>query len=299
MDIAVTGGAGFIGSNLCEQLVSADHNVTVIDNLSSGRQEWVPDAATLVTADIVDADLTAHFRDVDAVFHLAANPKVDTFPDDRDSDFDTNIVGTKRVLDGCVDMGVDDLLFASSSVVYGEAETLPTPETHRLDPISMYGASKVSGEQLCNIYADRFGIDLTITRLANIVGGRNRKGVVYDFMQKLQNNPETLTILGDGRQEKSYLHINDAVTAIETAWTADERTFNIGSPDTVTVNKIADIVADELGCEPAYDYTGGERGWSGDVPRMQLDISRLRDAGWAPADGSAGAVRKTVRDLRG
>lgn len=296
MKAAVTGGAGFIGSRLVEQLLE-EHEVKIIDNLSSGKKENIPEQAELIEHDIKDEGLEQVFEDVDVVFHFAANPKVNTFPDDRDKDFDENLAGTKNVLEACERSDVDEVVFASSSVVYGEDAEIPTPETANMDPISMYGATKCGDEHMCKVYAQIFGIDMTIVRLANIVGGRNEKGVIYDFIHKLRDDPEKLTILGNGKQRKSYLHVEDTVNGILKAWESDKTTFNIGSEDSIDVDGIADIVAEELGLDPEYEYTGGEKGWDGDVPEMRLSIEKLKDEGWKPENNSAESVRKTVKEL--
>ncbi len=296
--IAVTGGAGFIGSYLVEELVDG-HEVIVVDNLSSGKRKNVPENAELVEHDIKNSEgLAAILEDVDTVFHFAANPKVNTFPGDREKDFDENLEGTKNVLDACVDAEVEQIVFASSSVVYGEDAEIPTPETARLDPISMYGATKAGGEHMCQVYSQIFDIELAIVRLANIVGGRNQKGVIYDFIHKLKDSPEELEILGNGKQRKSYLHVEDTVAGILAAWKSGG-VYNVGSEDSISVDGIADIVADEMGLDPEYSYTGGEKGWKGDVPEMRLDISKLRNEGWEPERNSAESVRKTVRELLG
>ena len=296
MKVTVTGGAGFIGSRLSEQLLE-NHDVKILDNLSSGQKKNIPEKAELVEADIKEDDLEEAFKDVDAVFHLAANPKVNTFPDDRDKDFEENLTGTKRVLEACENAEVEELVFASSSVVYGEDAEIPTPEDANMDPISMYGATKCGGEHVCQVYQQIFDLDLTIVRLANIVGGRNQKGVIYDFIHKLKDNPEKLVILGNGKQRKSYLHVSDAVSGIISACKSDETVFNIGSEDSIDVDGIADIVADEMNLEPDYEYTGGEKGWEGDVPEMRLSIERLKETRWQPEHDSSSSVRKTVKEL--
>jgi UDP-glucose 4-epimerase len=296
MKVAVTGGAGFIGSRLSEELLK-NHEVVIIDNLSSGQRENIPGDAEFEDADIKEDDLSEIFSGVDAVFHLAANPKVNTFPDDRDKDFEENLEGTKRVLEACEASKVESLVFASSSVVYGEDAEIPTPEDANMDPISMYGATKAGGEHMCQVYQQIFDIDLTIVRLANIVGGRNQKGVIYDFIHKLEDDPEKLVILGNGKQRKSYLHVSDTVSGILSAWKSEETVFNIGSEDSIDVDGIADIVADEMGLDPEYEYTGGEKGWDGDVPEMRLSIEKLKDTGWEPGRNSAESVRKTVKEL--
>jgi len=297
MQILVTGGAGFIGSRLYEEL-DKNHSIRVIDNLSSGKKENVSESIEMVEADIKSKeDIEPHFKDLDTVFHFAANPKVNTFPGDRDKDFEENLQGTKNVLDACVENNVGEVIFASSSVVYGEETEIPTPEDANLDPISMYGATKAGGEHMCKVYSRIFGIDLTIIRLANIVGGRNRKGVIYDFIHKLKENPEELEILGNGKQRKSYLYVKDTIDGIIKAWKSEDTVFNIGSKDSIDVDGIAEIVSGEMNLDPDLSYTGGEKGWKGDVPEMRLDISKLENEGWKPERDSQESVRKTVKEL--
>jgi UDP-glucose 4-epimerase len=296
MKVAVTGGAGFIGSYLSEKLLEK-HGVKIIDNLSSGDKANIPEEAEFVEADIKSGDLEETFSNVDTVFHLAANPKVNTFPEDREKDFEENLRGTRNVVEACEISDVKELVFTSSSVIYGEEADLPTPEDALLDPISMYGATKAGGEHICQVYQQIFGIDLTILRLANIVGGRNQKGVIYDFIQKLKNNPDELEILGNGKQRKSYLHVEDAVEGILKAWNSSETVFNIGSEDSIDVDSIAEIVTDEMNLDPEFSYTGGEKGWKGDVPEMRLSIEKLKNAGWNLEKNSEESVRKTVKEI--
>ena len=150
---------------------------------------------------------------------------------------------------------------------------------------------------MCQVYQQIFDIDLTIVRLANIVGGRNQKGVIYDFIHKLKDNPEKLVILGNGKQRKSYLHVSDTVSGILSAWKSEKTVFNIGSEDSIDVDQIADIVAVEMDLNPMHEYTGGEKGWDGDVPEMRLSIEKLKETGWTPEHNSASSVRKTVQEL--
>ncbi|MFB6213207.1 MAG: NAD-dependent epimerase/dehydratase family protein [Candidatus Nanohaloarchaea archaeon] len=293
--IEVTGGAGFIGSRIVETL-RQEHQVMVVDDLSSGSRENVPEEAVLVEKDINDLE-AGDLEDVETVFHFAANPEVNTFPRNRERDFRDNAEGTKSVLDACTEADVDELVFASSSVVYGEEAEIPTPETAKFDPISMYAATKCSAEHMCQVYSQILDLDITILRYANIVGPRNEKGVIYDFFHKLRDDPEQLEILGNGKQRKSYLYIDDAVDATLKAWKAPGTVYNVGSRDSVSVDEIAEIVSEVMGLDPEFSYTGGERGWKGDVPEMRLSIEKLEDEGWRPEHDSESSVRKTAEEL--
>ncbi|AGB33882.1 UDP-glucose 4-epimerase [Natrinema pellirubrum DSM 15624] len=298
--ILVTGGAGFIGSQLTDRLLEANNDVTIVDDLSNGRAEWVPDGATLVERDLTDDDalkgvLTSDF---DRVFHLAASKAVNT--DSPRAQFEANTQMTYNVLETMQEVGVTDLAYTSTSTVYGEAPR-PTPEDYApLEPISVYGASKLADEGLCSTYAHSHDLTVHTFRFANIVGGRLRGAVIPDFIEKLQADPETLTILGDGRQEKSYMHVDDCIDAMLHVCEQAEgplATYNLGTRTTTSVTRIADIVSEELGLEPEYEYTGGDRGWTGDVPKMRLSIEKLDALGWEPTHESDRAVREATREL--
>jgi UDP-glucose 4-epimerase len=207
---------------------------------------------------------------------------------------------TYNVLERMDEVGVDKIAFTSSSTVYGEAP-MPTPEDYApLEPISIYGSSKLTDESLISTYAHSYGMQAWVYRFANIVGPHQRGNVVPDFIEKLLDDPETLTILGDGRQEKSYLHVEDCVDAmchvVEHA-AADLNIYNLGTRTTTSVNAIADIVSGEMGLDPDYEYTGGDRGWTGDVPKMRLSIEKLSALGWEPPTSSDDAVRTATRQL--
>jgi UDP-glucose 4-epimerase len=297
--VLVTGGAGLVGSHLAERLV-ADNAVRVADDLSKGERERVPDGAEFVRADMTDPDDVSEVvtEDIDAVFHFAAY--TDTNYANPRQLFEENTEMTYNVLERMEEVGVTNVAFTSSSTVYGEAP-MPTPEDYApLEPISVYGASKLADEGLLSVYAHSHDFTVWTYRFANIVGPYQRGNVVPDFIQKLQVDPETLEILGDGRQEKSYLHVEDCVDAmchvVEHAEGATN-TYNLGTRTTTSVNRIADIVADEMGLDPEYEYTGGDRGWTGDVPKMRLSVEKLSALGWEPPASSDVAVRRGARDL--
>jgi UDP-glucose 4-epimerase len=297
--LVVTGGAGFVGSHLVDRLAS-ENDVVVVDDCSNGRRAWVPDSAAFVERDCTDPDDVAGVvtSDVDAVFHFAAAKTVDT--DRPRRQFEDNLAMTHTVLERMRDVGVDRLAYTSSSTVYGEAPR-PTPEDYApKEPISEYGAGKLAEEALISTYAHSYGIRSWVYRFANIVGPRLRGAVVPDFVEKLRDDPERLVILGDGRQQKSYMHVGaclDAMTHVIERAEGALNVYNLGTRTTTSVDTIADIVADEMGLDPTYEYTGGERGWTGDVPRMRLSVEKLAALGWKPTQSSDDAVRQATREL--
>ena len=297
--ILVTGGAGFVGSHLVERLVS-DNEVVVVDDCSNGDPNWVPDAATFVEGDLTDPSDVAEVLtgDIEVVFHFAADKNAAA---DDVEQYRTNNRMTENVLERMDEVGVDNFAFTSSSTVYGEAPR-PTPEDYApLEPISIYGASKLGEEALASVYAHSHDVTAWVFRFANIVGPRLQVGaVVPDFVQKLTEDPDSLTILGDGRQEKSYMHIEECVDAMCHVVEQTEDPFNVynlGTRTTTSVSTIADIVSDEMGVTPDYEFTGGDRGWTGDVPRMRLSIEKLSALGWEPQQSSDDAVRQATREL--
>ena len=298
--ICVTGGGGFVGSHLADRLVE-DNEVVVADRFGNGRREWVPDEAEVVEGDLQDPGVVAEAIDgsTDAVFHFAADKAVDS--DDPDEQFRLNTALTANVAERMAAVDCDRIAFTSSSTVYGEAPR-PTPEDYApLEPISMYGAAKLAEESLLSVYAHSHGFRVWNFRFANIVGPRLQLGaVVPDFIHKLRADPSSLEILGDGRQEKSYMHVEDCLDAMTYAVEhADDamNTYNLGTRTTTSVRTIADVVADEMGVDPDYEFTGGDRGWVGDVPRMRLSVEKLAGLGWEPAGSSDDAVRRAAREL--
>ncbi|MFH1221610.1 MAG: NAD-dependent epimerase/dehydratase family protein [Candidatus Micrarchaeota archaeon] len=282
MKIAVTGGAGFIGSHLVDELATANE-VLVFDNLSSGKKEYINKNTKFVAKDIVHDYIASDLRDCKAVFHLAADPDVKSTATGAKKSFEQNVVATYNVLEACRKADVKSLVFTSTSTVYGEAEKFPTPEDHRCMPISNYGASKLAAEAYVSSYSATYGIKATILRYANIYGERSNHGVIYDFYHKLKKNPEELEILGDGKQQKSYLHVSDCIAATLTAWQKQKKqceVFNVGSKEKHSVDEIAKLSAAAMDLKPKFRYSGGERGWAGDVRTMLLDSKKLQKLGW-------------------
>lgn len=299
--VLITGGAGFIGSHLSSTLLEAENEVIVADDFSQGTRDWIPSGATVIDADLTkERDVSnAVNDDVDVVFHLAA--RKETNDDDPRSQFAENTTMTHLLLERCRTVGVEEFAFASSSTVYGEAPR-PTPEDYApLEPISAYGASKLGEEGLVSTYAHSHGVTAYVFRFANVVGPRLRGAVIPDFIEKLRNDPEILTILGNGRQEKSYMHVSDCVDAMTYVVEHSEDDpisfYNLGTEDTTSVNKIAEIVSEVIGADPEFEYTGGERGWTGDVPKMRLSVEKLASLGWQPEYESDQAVRRAAEEL--
>ncbi len=303
----VTGGAGFIGSHLVDTLVAQGNEVVVIDSLASGRRETIERHISSHTVRFLEEDLLKDgwqekIRGADRLFHLAADPDVRQSAADPDPTMQNNVMATYRVLEAMRRYDVPEIVFTSTSTVYGDANVIPTPEDYTpLEPISVYGASKLACEALISAYCHSFSMKSWNFRFANIIGARSGHGVITDFIRKLRANPAELEILGDGRQAKSYLEVHECIAAMLFA-TGKARgtvnTFNIGSEDWIDVTSIAGIVIDEMHLAGTHlRFTGGERGWVGDVPRMLLSIERLKALRWRPQMGSRESVRLAVRDL--
>lgn len=309
MRVLVTGGAGFIGSHLVDRLVSEGFSVRVVDNLSSGRIDYIKrhvdsGRAEFVLGDLKDPSLAMRAAsNVDVVFHFAANPEVRLSSTSPEVHFNENILATFNVLEAMRKLGVGELVFASSSTVYGEPEDMLVDESAPLRPVSVYGASKAACESLIHAYSKLYGIRSVVLRYANVVGPRLRHGVIYDFINKLLSNPGELEVLGDGKQAKSYIYIDDAVEATLIAWRRSNAyydVFNVGSGDYVSVDEIGDIVADVMGIDrPVKRYRPVLHGvgWPGDVKRIALKIDKLRRLGFTPRMSSREAVRETARRL--
>lgn len=303
----ITGGAGFIGNHLADRLVKVGR-VTVYDNLSSGNLEFISHHLERDNFNFIDAnllDLSALKQAIaghDVVFHLAANPDVEAGTQATDLDLKIGIIATYNVLEAMRLNQIKKVVFTSSSTVYGDTGVDPVGEDYGpLLPISLYGASKLSSEGLVSAFCYLFNMQGWVFRLANIVGSRLTHGVIFDFLNKLKQNPKRLEILGDGSQQKPYLHIDDCIDGMLFGLEhSKERlnVFNLGPSSSTSVVTIANIVAMAMGLEDVeFQYTGGRRGWPGDVPQVRFDMTKMSRLGWEPRYTSDEAVRQAVRDM--
>jgi UDP-glucose 4-epimerase len=314
--VLITGGAGFIGSHLTERLLKEGYRVTILDNFSSGDLKNIKpfmdnSSLTTIKEDLkAPSGLNQIIKEYKIIFHLAANPEVKVGETNPQIHFEENILTTFNLLKAIQKSNVPKtVIFTSTSTVYGEASQIPTPENYGpLIPISTYGASKLASEALITSYAHTYNHRALILRLANIIGPKSNHGVLIDFIKKIVKNPKQLEILGDGRQEKSYLYIEDCIEAIthltNKFYKSKKRVdvYNIGSMDRITVKEIAKIVADEMETPNIkFKFTGGVdggRGWKGDVKKMQLSINKLVKTGWKPKYTSKQAVELTTKALK-
>ncbi len=306
--ILVTGGAGFIGSHLVDELIKAGNEVVVYDNFSSGRKEFLENSLStgnveLVTGDLLNLEmLTKAMEGIDLVYHLAANPDIRLGTSVTDTDLKQGTIATYNVLESMRKNGCKNIAFSSSSVVYGEAKLMPTPEDYGpLFPISLYGASKLGSEGLISAWVGTFGIKAWIFRFANIIGTRGTHGVIFDFIHKLKKDPSRLEVLGNGLQEKSYMEVIDCSRAmIHVVNNFDDQLnyVNLGSSNTCSVSRIAQLVIEESGfSNVSIEFTGGDRGWAGDVPKAMLEVKKLNDSGFKCEFQSDEAVRFTAKSL--
>jgi len=310
--VLVTGGAGFIGSHLVDRLMTEGAVVRVLDKLSTGSRnniaQWIkyPNFSFVYGDCLSREDLRKALKDCKLVFHLAANPDVQIGAVNTNIDFEQNIVATFNVLEEMrKSKNAKTIVFTSTSAVYGDAEVLPTPEDYGpLKPISLYGASKLACEALISAYCNSFDIHGVIYRFANVVGSKSRHGVIWDFIHKLIKNPGELEILGNGTQTKSYLIVDECVEALlfglEHTFERAE-IYNIGSEDQINVKEIAKIVIKAMDLKNVkFYYTGGVnggRGWRGDVKKMFLDISKIKNLGWKPKYNSEESVRTATSQI--
>jgi UDP-glucose 4-epimerase len=307
----VVGGAGFIGGHLVDRLLSDSTvaGVTVYDNFSSGRQVHLErrlddPRLSVLRADVKDLDaLTEATRGHGVVVHLASNPDIARAAIEPSIDFDEGTLLTHHVLEAMRVAGAGRILYASGSGVYGDlGETEADEDWGPLVPISTYGASKLAGEALISAYAFMFGLTGRVLRFGNVVGPWQTHGVGLDFVRALLDDPTRLRILGDGRQSKSYVHVEDVIDAmlLVNGTAGGYEAYNVATGDYVTVAEIAELAAECVGLDAAsvqYEFTGGDRGWKGDVPVVRLSIERIRALGWSPSRSSREALRDSMTEL--
>jgi len=312
----ITGGAGFIGSHLADKLLEHGCKVTAFDNLSSGKinnisQNFGNPNFKFVKGDLSNTqDIKKSLEEQEVVFHLAAYSRVYLGEEGIHSLYNQNIGNTIKLLEEIRKSPVKKIIFTSSSTIYGSASLLPTPEDYGpLVPESHYGASKLACEALVSTYCKQYGISGIILRLANIVGSRNNKGIIYDFISKLKSNPKQLVILGNGLQSKSYLHISDFMDCIhhllvsETRreqYSNDVNIYNVGNTDQISAISIAKEICDIQNLKDVsyhFQDDANGKGWTGDVTQMLLDISKLKSTGWAPRKNSREAITISAREM--
>jgi UDP-glucose 4-epimerase len=303
----VTGGAGFIGSHIVDRLLAENHSVVVYDNFSTG----VPEAflsqarshpqARIIQADLLDKEiLSSAMNQVDFVFHLAANADVRGGLEQPAKDLEQNTVATFNVLDAMRFNNVKRIVFSSTGSIYGEPKVFPTPEDCPFPlQTSLYGASKLAGEGLIQAFCEGFGMQGYIFRFVSILGERYTHGHVFDFYKKLLMNPDEIEVLGNGKQRKSYLYVQDCVDAIMMAINHPQsqnkvNIFNLGTDEYCEVTNSLSWICEKLRVNPVRQYTGGERGWVGDSPFIFLDTKKIRSLGWQPKLTIRQAVEKTL-----
>jgi len=310
----ISGGAGFIGSHLTRRLLASAgvEKIVIYDNFSSGTRGHLQEISgdprlRIVEGDLKDlARLTAAMSGCDTVFHLAANPDIAKAVTQPDIDFWEGTYLAQNVLEAIRVNGVGRLLYTSGSGVYGENASVAFAESHGpCLPISTYGASKLACEALIGAYCHMFGLTARAFRFANVVGPRQTHGVGYDFVRRLRQDPARLRILGDGSQSKSYIYVEDILNAVFLAnecCMARFDVFNVATGDYITVREIADLAVQVCGLPPGnvqYEFTGGDRGWKGDVPVVRFDCSKIKSLGWSCQRSSAAAVRDAMIAMRG
>jgi UDP-glucose 4-epimerase len=306
----ITGGAGFIGSNLADRLSADGSEVVIVDDFRVGRREFIAEAlrrpgVRLVEGDVLDsAVLVEAMSGCDWVFHLQANADVRRGLEHPRRDLEQNTIATSTVLEAMRAQGVSRIVFASSGSVYGEPEVFPTPEDAPFPlQTSLYAASKLAGEGLIAAYSAGYGFTGVICRFVSILGERYTHGHVFDFYRALKRDPTRLRVLGDGRQEKSYLYVGDCISAILTAVRRhhDEpgaHVYNLGTEETVIVDDSVRIITGHLSLSPEVVHTGGTRGWTGDSPLIHLDTTRIRALGWRPTLTIEQAIVRTLQWLQ-
>jgi len=303
----VTGGCGFIGSHLIDDLLAKGYSVTNVDNMTTGFEEYVSHHKGDSNFkderfDLNDLGKTERaMRGTDVVFHFAANADIRRGLENTYRDLERNVLTTYNVLESMRKSEVKEIVFASSAAIYGDQEVFPTPEDAPKSQTSFYGASKLSCEAFIEAFCEAYGMRCWMFRFVSVVGERHPHGVTFDFVKKLMDNPREMEIFGNGKQRKSFLYIKDCVDGFMHAYKhapGKVNVFNIGNVDTIEVTRVADVVVEEMGLKGVkYNYTGGDRGWIGDAPVVHLSIDRLRALGWEPKVSVEEGIRRTVRWL--
>lgn len=310
MKILVTGGAGFIGSHLCDALIAHGHNITIVDNLVLGRKENIAHLIGNPRFRFIEVDLLdlPPMRKIftedkfDMVYHLAANSDIQKGGKDPLVDFNLTFNTTFNVLQLLKEFEIKKFFFASTSAIYGETYDVLNEDYGPLKPVSNYGAGKLASEAFISAFSSTYGIQTWITRFPNVVGERFTHGVIYDFIKKLRNNPEELEVLGNGEQCKPYVYVKDLVEAILYVIDhADEKynVYMIGSDSRTKVKEIAVMVIEEMGLNARIRYTGGDRGWVGDVPEFRYDLTKINKLGWTAPHNSNESVRLAIQKALG
>jgi len=304
MKVFITGGAGFIGSTLSERLLKLGHDVTIFDNFSSPSLEiGAQKAVSIVQGDVLDLSaLKSALFGHDLVCHFAANPDIARGSKDTELDLRLSTMATQRVLEAMKEMGVRKLLFPSGSGVYGDTDgQLVDEDFGPLLPVSLYGAGKLAAEALISAFCHMFGMTAWVFRPANVVGGRQTHGVALDFINKLKKDPKHLQILGDGKQCKSYLHVEDLLDAMLLALGRDDdriSIYNVASDDQIDVDQIARLVIEAMKLKDVkLSYTGGKTGWPGDVPVVRLNTTKVKSLGWSASLSSKQAMQKSIEEM--
>lgn len=310
--VLVTGGAGFIGTNLVERLVARGDDVYVADNFVIGRRENVDlfEGADNYHFVEVDIDDTEKFleklkgKKFDIIYHLAANSDIQKGGQNPQVDYRDTFSTTRSVLELMRENSIQNLFFASTSAIYGDVNgEKATEDLGGLQPISYYGGAKYACENFISAYTFMNDFNVVVFRFPNVIGPHLTHGVIHDFAKKLRNNPKELEILGDGRQTKPYIYVDDLVDVILKMTEKPENgmeIYNIGVDTATSVTKIADILCDVMGLKDVdYYYTGGNVGWKGDVPKFQYNLDKIHSTGWKAKHESDDAVRMTCEWLKG
>lgn len=304
----ITGGAGFIGSHLAARLLARGDQVVVYDNLSAGSIDRIESCLSdprfqFVKGELLDFQQVSHVvKGAEIVFHMASNPDISKSMIQTDLDLRLGVMTLYNVLESMRLSGCNKVFFPSGSGVYGDVGPTPTSEDFApMRPVSMYGASKLACEAMISAFCHMFDMQAWIGRLANIVGSRQTHGVILDFVKKLERDQKRLQILGDGKQSKPFLHVSECVDAIQTMIEKSKETinvFNVAPDDSIEVREIAQIVVEEMGLTGIrFEYSGGKRGWKGDVPVVRMDTTKLRRIGWMNKLSSGEAVRLAAQEL--